>query len=153
MTAAALDHLVLSPATATIVAGGSRSYTAQGRDRYDNSLGDVTGSTTFTIAPDGSCAAAVCSATTAGAHTVTGSSLGATGTASLQVNPGSLDHLALSPASTTITAGDTQAYSASGFDVYGNPLGDVTASTAFSIAPDGSCSGNLCTPSAPAPTP
>src|SRR5213076_541116 len=49
-----LDHIVISPATASITAGGSRTYTAQAFDASNNSLGDVTGSTTFSIAPDGS---------------------------------------------------------------------------------------------------
>src|SRR5207247_2446549 len=139
-----LDHLALSPASATITAGGSQAYTAQGRDQYDNSLGDVTGATTFTIAPNGSCAGSTCSATTAGAHTVTGTAAGKTGTASLQVNAGGLDHIAISPASATIPAGGSQTYTAQGFDAVGNSLGDVTSATTFSIAPNGSCSANQC---------
>jgi hypothetical protein len=43
-----------------------QSYTAEGFDQFNNDLGDVTGSSTFTIAPDGSCADAVCTATVAG---------------------------------------------------------------------------------------
>src|SRR5205814_1519575 len=149
VTAGPLDHLVLSPASATINSGGSQTYTAQGRDRYDNSLGDVTAGTTFSIAPDGSCTGASCTASAAGAHTVTGTNGGKTGTASLQVSStsGGLDHIVISPASATISAGGSQAYSAQGFDASNNSLGDVTASTVFSIAPDGSCSGNVCTAS------
>jgi hypothetical protein len=142
--AGTLDHLVLSPVSATITAGGSQAYTAEGRDAFDNSLGDFTGSTTFTIGPNGSCFGATCSATTSGAHTVTGTSGGKTGAASLQVDPAGLDHLVLSPASATITAGGSQAYTAQGRDVYDNVIGDVTASTAFTITPNGSCSGAGC---------
>ncbi len=86
MTAGALHHLVLTPSTATIAAGGSQAYTAQGFDAVNNSLGDVTATTTFTITPNGSCTAASCTATTAGAHTVTGTNGSATGTASLTVS-------------------------------------------------------------------
>jgi len=64
-TADSLDHLVLSPASATVTAGTTQTYTAEGRDTYGNSLGDVTGSTTFTIA-GGTCVAADCTNTTAG---------------------------------------------------------------------------------------
>jgi parallel beta-helix repeat protein len=145
VNAAALDHLALSPASATITAGGSQAYTAQGRDQFDNSLGDVTSSTTFTIAPNGSCTGATCTASTTGAHAVTGTDSGKTGTASLQVNAGSLDHLTLSPANATIQSGASQSYTATGFDQFNNTLGDVTAGTTFSIAPDGSCAGNACT--------
>jgi parallel beta-helix repeat protein len=148
VTAAALDHLVLSPASATITAGGSQVYTAEGRDQYDNSLGDVTASTTFSIAPDGSCAGATCTASTAGAHTVTGTKSGKTGTASLQVNPAVVDHIVISPSSATIGAGGSQAYTAEGFDAANNSLGDVTAFTTFSIAPSGACVGASCTATA-----
>jgi hypothetical protein len=145
VSAGPLDHLALSPASASIGAGGSQSYTAQGRDQYNNSLGDVTASTSFTIGPDGSCTGTTCTASTSGAHTVTGSSAGKTGTASLQVTPAALDHLVLSPGSATIIAGTSQTYTAQGFDQYNNSLGDVTASTSFTIAPDGSCTAASCT--------
>jgi len=89
---AALDHIVVTPASASIVSGGAQSYTAEGFDAQNNSLGDVTSSTTFTIAPDGSCSASVCTATTGGSHTVTGTNAGKTATAALSVdfvrNPG-----------------------------------------------------------------
>jgi hypothetical protein len=147
VSAAALDHLVLSPASATITAGGSQAYTAEGRDQYENSLGDVTATTSFTIAPNGSCSGATCTASVAGAHTVTGTKAGKTGTASLSVNAAALDHLVLAPASATIASGGSQAYTAEGRDAFDNSLGDVTASTTFSIAPNGSCSGATCTAS------
>ena len=102
-TPGALDHLVLSPASATIIAGGSQTYTAQGFDQYDNSLGDVTARTTFTIAPDGSCTGASCTATVGGPHTVTGTDTGKTGTATLTIDAAAVDHIVISPASATIT--------------------------------------------------
>ena len=55
--------------------------------------------------------------------------------------------LALSPSSASIPSGGSQTYSATGADQYGNSLGDVTAGTSFSIAPDGSCTGAACTAS------
>jgi carbohydrate binding protein with CBM4/9 domain len=145
VNAGPLDHLALSPASATISSGGSQAYAAQGRDQYDNALGDVTGSTTFSIAPNGSCTGATCTATASGSHTVTGTSAGKTGTASLQVGAGGLDHIVISPATATISAGGSQAYTAQGFDASNNSLGDVTAFTTFSIAPDGACTGSVCT--------
>jgi parallel beta-helix repeat protein len=147
VTVGALDHLVLSPASATITAGGSQSYTAEGRDPYDNSLGDVTATTTFSIAPNGSCSGASCTASVAGAHTVTGTKGGKTGTASLQVNAALVDHIVISPSSATISAGGSRAYTAEGFDSSNNSLGDVTSNTAFSISPDGSCTAATCTAS------
>ncbi|HEV2034230.1 MAG TPA: LamG-like jellyroll fold domain-containing protein [Candidatus Dormibacteraeota bacterium] len=145
VNAAGLNHLVLSPASATIIAGGNQSYTAEGFDQYNNDLGNVTSATTFTVAPNGSCTHASCTATVAGAHTVTGTDGSATGTASLSVNAAGLNHLVLSPASATIIAGGRQSYTAEGFDQYNNDLGNVTSATTFTIAPDGSCTFASCT--------
>ena len=64
-----------------------------------------------------------------GDHTVTGADGSATGSATLHVNAADLDHLVLSPATKTITAGASQAYAAEGFDAHGNDLGDVTSAT------------------------
>lgn len=146
----ALSRLGLSPAAATIPAGGSQAYTAQGFDQFGNTLGDFTATTVFTIAPDGSCVAAVCSASTVGPHVVTGTDGAATGTATLAVVPGALASITISPSEATIAAGQTQTYTAAGFDAGGNPLGDVTAGTIFTIAgieptdAAASCTGNQC---------
>jgi glycine rich protein len=59
--------------------------------------------------------------------------------------PGPLDHLTVSPASPSIAAGGSQAFTAEGFDAQDVDLGDVTANTTFAIAPDGSCTGATCT--------
>jgi alpha-tubulin suppressor-like RCC1 family protein/serine protease inhibitor ecotin len=84
--AGALDHLVLSPASTSISAGGSRAYTAEGFDASNNSLGDVTADTTFTIDSGTACPSKTCSGTVPGNHTVTGADATATGTATLHVN-------------------------------------------------------------------
>jgi DNA-binding beta-propeller fold protein YncE len=68
---AALDHITLSPSSATITAGGSQAYTATGFDADDNSW-DATSSITFTIDGGGSCNGALCAATVAGDYIVTG---------------------------------------------------------------------------------
>jgi hypothetical protein len=152
VTAGALDHLALSPASSSIPTGGSQAYTADGRDQYDNSRGDVTATTTFTISPDGSCTGATCTASVAGTHTVTGTSGGKTGTATLTVTAGNqLDHIVIRPATASINSGGSQTYTAEGFDAANNSLGDVTAATTFTIAPDGSCTGTTCTASTGGP--
>jgi hypothetical protein len=145
VTPGPLNQLALSPSSASMTAGGSQTYTAAGYDQYGNSLGDLTASTTFTIAPNGSCTGSSCTATVAGAHTVTGTNAGKTGTASLTVTPGPLNQLTISPTSATITAGGSQGYTATGSDQYGNSLGDLTASTTFTVGPNGSCAGATCT--------
>ena len=59
---------MLLPATATITTGGSQTYTATGFDAADNSLGDITAVTGFTV--DGAnFAATECAPTALGNHT------------------------------------------------------------------------------------
>jgi hypothetical protein len=85
---AALDHIVVSPKSATVTSGATQTYTAQAFDAYDNSLGDVSASTSLSIDPaaGGSWAANAYTSANAGVWTVTGAYSGKTDTASLTVN-------------------------------------------------------------------
>jgi hypothetical protein len=58
-----------------------------------------------------------------------------------------LASLVISPASSAIATGGTQAYTVQGLDAYGNSLGNLTSGTKFTIAPDGSCGRSFCTAS------
>lgn len=113
--AGALDRLVISPASSSIAAGGSQRYTIEGFDKYGNDLGNKTSATTFTIRPNGSCTAARCTATTIGAHRVTGTDGSVTATATLTVRKRTTTHLRASArtahagAPVTITATITPA--------------------------------------------
>ncbi len=62
---------------------------------------------------------------------------------------GMVARIAVSPESATISASAWQTYTARAFDAPNNDLGDVTAQTAFAIAPEGSCAGSSCTASMP----
>ena len=81
-----LDHstslsLSMSPASATVMPGDSRSFEADAVDPLGHTW-DVTGATTFSVS-GGSCTRAVCTASTPGDHTVTASApanLSTTGT-------------------------------------------------------------------------
>ncbi|MEI7743417.1 MAG: choice-of-anchor Q domain-containing protein, partial [Chloroflexota bacterium] len=98
------DHLVLAPADATIVAGESRAYTAEGFDADGNSLGDVTGETTFTIDAGVPCPDATCAPAEPGDHTVTGTDGMAAGTATLHVDAAPTDPAPSDPAPTATPA-------------------------------------------------
>jgi hypothetical protein len=80
-----LDHIAISPASATIQAGATQTYSALALDLFNNSVGDVTANTTFTIAPDGSCTGATCTASIPGTHTVTATNNGKSATATLEI--------------------------------------------------------------------
>ena len=141
--AGALHHLVLSPATSTIAAGGSQAYTALGQDQYNNSLGDVTAGTIFSSSAGGSCTVASCGSATVGTYTVTGTNGGATGTATLMVTPGAAAVIALSGATTDLTSGATRTLTATIQDAHGNTVtGDNTTVVTFAqTAGSGSVSG------------
>ena len=141
----ALAKLVLTPTGGgTILAGETKAYTVQGADAHNNLIdGDLTGSTTLSISPDGLCdnGAHTCTATVSGPHTVTGNDDGKSGTAILNVNPGDLAKLVLSPDGASIQAGDVQHYTVQGADAHNNLIaGDLTGSTALSITG----TGNTC---------
>jgi hypothetical protein len=144
-----MDHIAVSPDASTITAGDTRTYNAEAFDRFDNTLGDVTTSTAFSIdaGAGGSWATNVYTSLKAGTWTVTGTYSTVSDTSGLTVNAGPLHHIIISPDSATITAGNTQAYSAEAFDQFDNLIADVTISTAFSIdaGSGGSWAANLYT--------
>jgi hypothetical protein len=130
-----LDYIVISPDTATITAGDSQVYTAEAFNSSGSSLGDVTSSTTFSIetGAGGSWDDNEYDSEYVGTWTVTGEYDGLTDTAILMVTVGSLDYIIISPDTATITAGDSQVYTAEAFDAFDNSLGNITSSTTFSI--------------------
>ncbi len=138
VTPAALDHIVVSPATAVISAGEGITYTAEAFDVYDNSRGDVTAQTVFTIPPasGGSFVGNVVTPTVAATWTVTGSHSGVSDTAALTVTPAALDHIVIRTAPNnggtevtthTMTIYDTYTAYAAGYDVYDNYKQDYNA--------------------------
>ncbi|MGI8752533.1 MAG: hypothetical protein ACR2MN_09515 [Acidimicrobiales bacterium] len=74
------ERLAISPSGPAITAGGSQTYTAEDFDTYGNDAGDVTGATSLTIGPDGSCNGLACTPTATGPHRVTGTDGTATAT-------------------------------------------------------------------------
>lgn len=129
--------IIISPSASTVIAGNTQAYTAEAFDLLNNSLGDVTTGTVFSIdaAAGGSWVANVYTSRKAGTWTVTGSYAGRTDTANLTVTRAAPSSVAISPAISTIIAGNQQSYTAEAFDQFENSLGDVTLGTAFSIAP------------------
>src|SRR5437870_5240196 len=93
-------------------------------------MGRPTGSCDNTVNPP------TCGSNIAGTHTVTGTDGSFSDTATLDVSPGALASIAISPSTATISAGGSQAYTAQGFDSHGNSTGDVTGATTLSISPN-----------------
>ncbi len=62
------------------------------------------------------------------------------------------DHIVISPSNATIQPGGSQSYAAEAIDTDGASMGNVTASTNFSIDPNGSCNGNTARRRSPVST-
>jgi len=169
---AALDHFTIAGYPSSTTAGqafGGNNIIVTAYDAFDNVKTDYTGQVYFT-STDTQAALPYTSGSkyqfllgdggihtfagtgfilkTAGSWTITVTD----GTISAQstpitVNAGALDHVVVSPKSATVTTGATQTYTAEAFDAYGNSLGDVSASTSWSIelGAGGSWSGNVYT--------
>jgi hypothetical protein len=150
VTPAGLDRVELT-GDGTTAAGTPVVHTVTGHDAFGNvRSGDAAtvtathGSTTI------GCPNGVCSPTTAGTWTVEGVIGAETDTASLEVTPGPLASLVVTPDVTTVTPGTDVAYTATGADTYGNDLGDRTAQSTFTIqrgsAAAVACDVTVCTP-------
>jgi hypothetical protein len=146
VTGSAVDHINLTPPTATIGPDLTVTYSTEAFDQYGNDLGDASGAATYTITPDGTCAGRYCYSTVSGPHTITATYQLKSATASMTVTLGNPTFLTISPTGTTIAAGGHQAYTAQGFDQYRNAFGDVTTATTFSVDNAANpCAANTCT--------
>jgi len=135
---AVLDHIEITPASSAIAAGESQEFTVEAFDQNDQSMGDVTADSTIT---GEGCSGSSCAPTAPGDHTITGEFMGMTATATLTVAPGPVDAIEISPEAASVEAGQPQAFTAEGFDAFGNPVGPVDATYTML---GGSCSGAQC---------
>ena len=160
-----VTRIEVAPDGATVAVDAARAFRVEGFDTAGRSLGDVTRTVELSIAPSGTCGGASCLGHRAGDHTVTGRAAGTrvTGSVTLHVvdpppsdpppsagtdpppGPGPVARLEITPRYARISAGAAVDYRVRAFDAAGTDLGDVTAGTAFSIRPDGSCSAGRCT--------
>ena len=142
-------RIQIYPGDQNISAGSEISYSSTLYDAHGNMLGDVTDDTTWSIETEagGSWVGNVYTAQFAGLWEVTGVHDEITGLATLTVVPGPMDKISISPSTSTITAGTSRTFTAEGQDEFGNPVGDVTADTEWSIHEDagGSWDGNRYT--------
>jgi adhesin/invasin len=153
---AATVSVALSAATVVADGAAQSTATASVADAHGNPVlsdtvaittsGDATVGT-VTANGDGTYTATITASTTADQETITATdaATSAAGVATLTERPGPPVQLTLSPAGAHLASGGHLSYTATGVDAFGNNVGDVTAATTFSIAPDGSCTGPVCT--------
>lgn len=125
-TGTTVDHITLSPATATILSGTTQQFTASAFDAANNPVGGVTftwGSTNTTIATVNASGLATADGV-AGSTTISASANGKTGTATLTVTV--VDHVSVAPSTASIVVGGTQQFAATAFDAGNNVLSGVS---------------------------
>ena len=144
---AALDHITLTPATATIIAGGSQAYAVEGFDQYGNDMGSLASSTNLSVSGY-SCSNMSCQASTAGDLTVTATSGGKTATAVLTVTPGPIARLTVSPSNVTLPVQGSQVFTATASDAFSNLVSASAANWSLASRTPGTLSsttGNTTT--------
>jgi uncharacterized repeat protein (TIGR01451 family) len=145
--AAPLNRIAVSPSAVTMTVGTTRTFSASGFDRYNNSV-PITPTWTSnggTISQSGVFTAQTA---VAASRLVTATQGAISGTALVNLAPGNPYTLTLQPPTAVISAGTKITYTASALDVYGNSIGNITAGTTFSIASGagGVFAGNAVTP-------
>lgn len=139
--------ITLSPSYASVIAGNSVNFTAIAHDNLGNYLDISLGSNwNINSRAEGSWLENTYSAARAGIWNVTASLGSYSAAAMISVAHGATAAIVLSPQKTSVTAGQSQTFSATANDAYGNSW-DVTASAVFSInsLASGSWAGNVYT--------
>jgi len=132
VTAAGLDHIVISPTSLSIVAGNSQAFTAEAFDQYGNSRGGVTSSATFT-APGASVTGNSVYATAVGSYTVTATYNGKSDSTTLMVNAGALDHFVFNTVGAQ-TAGSAFNITVTAKDASGNTVTSYTGTPSLTYS-------------------
>jgi len=123
-----IDHIDIEPTNSIIQAGTSVEYTAIAYDHLGNEVEVVTSRAVWSSKPEGGgyWEENVYNSQTSGNWTINAEFEDFTATTYLTVNPGEVEYLVIKPDRSTITAGETQAYTAIAYDKHDNRIGDVT---------------------------
>ncbi|MFO8110836.1 MAG: hypothetical protein R6U17_10020, partial [Thermoplasmata archaeon] len=126
--------IVITPEDSNVTAGDTQTYTATAYDEYGNEF-DVTGDIHWSIDEEagGGWVNNVYTSRFAGSWTVTATYGTLEDTASLTVEPTEAYRLFITPGISTITADDTEIYSAVVYDRFNNEVEDVTDEINWSI--------------------
>ncbi|MEK7681665.1 MAG: hypothetical protein AAB502_11660 [Chloroflexota bacterium] len=138
----ALDHVTVTPASASLAPGATPQYTATAYDASNNVIPGATFAWSATsggsINATGLLTASAVAGTYANAVQVTATfnSVTKSGTASFTVAPGALDRVTVTPASVSLATGGTQQYAATAYDASNNVIPGATF--AWSVTSGGS---------------
>ena len=116
-----LAAITVTPNPASVIVGGTQQFAAAGQDAYGAPV-TFTSPPTWSVSGGGSITSAgvFTAGTVAGSYTVTASSGGVTGTATVTVTPGALATITVTPNPASVAARATQKFTATGRDANGN---------------------------------
>jgi hypothetical protein len=121
-----LDHITISPPISQLVVNTNQLFSAQGFDKYNNAIAGLTynwsmvNQTAGSINSSGLFTAGKTAATYSNAIKVAAGNK--SGSASVVVKVGALDHITVSPNDVSLGTLKTLSFSAQGFDAYENPI-------------------------------
>ncbi|MEW6097252.1 MAG: PQQ-binding-like beta-propeller repeat protein, partial [bacterium] len=135
-----LTHIFIYPASATLIVGGTRTFTAKGYDEYGNNITELSYSWQTIIGsvnPTSGTWTLFIGATTSITGTLTASYGAITGFATITLEAGTLSYIIILPNFATLTVCGTRTFTATGYDEYGNTveLSSVWATDIGSISP------------------
>jgi exosortase len=133
-----VDHLVITPNDATIVAGDSQEYSTEAFDENNNSLGKVNALYSVEGATVNE---NIISANVVGSYVVTGLYMDKSVNATLTVIHAEVSKVEITPADASVKAGETTKYTALACDAYGNTW-DLASEAVWSIDPEAGGSWN-----------
>jgi beta propeller repeat protein len=126
-----LDHIDISPTSATLQVGGTQAFSATGRDQFGNVISGLSYDWTATggTIPGGNGSSKIYTAGTVpgtGYYIMVTSGTAPPAEAPITVNPGPLNHIDLTPSSQTLSIGGVQDFTASGQDQYHNVISGLS---------------------------
>jgi len=119
-----LHHIVVTPSSVTIIVGTSQGFSAAAYDAYDNLISGV-GFNWSTDVGSVDANGFFTAQTTTGNGTVTATNGTVTGSADIEVVPGIVDSITVIPDPVKVTVGETQQFTATAYDIYGNSIPGV----------------------------
>jgi len=119
-----IDHIMITPDSASITVGGSLQFTAEPEDIYNNrilyvdfvwntNVGSVNSTGYFTAQ------------TVPGSGWITATNSTVSGSATIDVSAGPVDNIIVTPDPTTVLAGDTQQFTATAYDAFNNMIPEI----------------------------
>jgi PKD repeat protein len=147
VVAGTLTTITVTPNPVTVTVGGTQAFVASGYDQFNNLMPVTPMWTTDggSVTPGpGATTVFTAQTTPATGRLVTATEGTVSGTAVINIVHGSAVTIELTPAASTIAAGETQPYTVTARDAYANPW-DVAALSAYTITPGagGAWMGNV----------